>query len=257
MVKPILRDIRTVVGVTGVALLRKRDGLTEDIFPAAFTQQHAGELYHILANVYRHLRGFSRLVLTFDRVTVFLYNQPEYLLLATTLPDLDRRTFEIVINSKFGALTRVLDAVPLRGKPAEPAHRGSTKEASSVEAILMTLNRLADKLTTECGRTKVSHCWREARRAAGVTFPVLSLFTVDANGHWEVRKGQQTQSVSEAGQALADVVERFLDQLGPLQPRGIEILGALVANDADRLEQTGFVHFLKSIRPLHAPARRT
>ena len=255
MIKPILRDIRAVTGVTGVALLRKRDGYSDDIFPAAFTAQHVGELYRILADVYRHLRGFARLVLTYDRVTVYLYNQPEYLLLATTLPDLDRRTFEVVINSKLSALVRVLDAIPPKGRPVEAAAREPVAGGSAIDPVLETFNRLSDRLTSECGRTQVSRCWREARRSAGVTYPVLSLFTVDANGHWNVRKGQQTFSGSEASRALADVAERFLEQLGPFQPRGMEILGALVAHDTNRLEQAGFVHFLKSIRPIRIPAR--
>ncbi len=257
MVKPILRDIRAVAGVTGVALLRKRDGYTEHIFPVAFTGEHSARLYETLAGVYRHLRGFSRLMLSFERVTIYLFNRPEFLLLMTTLPDLDQRMFNMVVNSKFAALDRALDTIPAAGKPGKGRPHEASTTGSPTEAILLAMNRLSDKLIQECGRAKVSRCWREARKPALTSYPLLWLLSVDANGHWAVRKGQQSASGAEASRALAELTDLFLEKLGPLQPLGREIFASIVDHDTERLEKSGFLHFLKASRPKRTPASRS
>jgi hypothetical protein len=254
MVKTILRDIRAVGGVTGVALLRKRDGYTERIFPAAFTKEHSAALYDVLAGVYRQLRGFSRLMLSFERVTVHLYNRPELLLLVTTLPDHDQRVFELVVNSKFAALERALDNIPITNHVATQETHSSSESSDSVGLILDVVNRFSDKLIAECGRARVSQHWRDARKTVGANFPVLSLFTVDGNGHWAIRKGQQPGQEIRIGQSWAELLLAFLDKLGPLQPLGREFFASIADRYRQKLDQTGFLHFLKFPQSKGTPA---
>jgi len=255
MVKTILRDIRAVGGVTGVALVRKRDGYSERIFPAAFTEKHSAAVHDILAKVYRQLRGFSRLMLTFERVTVHLFNRPELLLLVTTLPEHDQRVFELVVNSKFAALDRALDNIPaiskINGRPAV----SSKEDVNPIEIILDTVNRFSDKLVGECGRARVSQHWRDARKTVGIKFPVLALFTVDGNAHWAIRKGQQLGEEMHIGQAWAELLLAFLDKLGPLQPLGREIFATLAERYRRQLDETGLLHFLKYPQLKGTPAR--
>jgi len=254
MVKAILRDIRAVGGVTGVALLRKRDGYTERIFPAAFTEEHSVALHDILAKVYRQLRGFSRLMLTFERVTVHLFNRPELLLLVTTLPDHDQRVFELVVNSKFAALERALDNIPAVSKTGGWPAASAKEDMNPVEIILHTVNQFSDKLVGECGRARVSQHWRDARKTVETKFPVLALFTVDGNAHWAIRKGQQPAEEMRIGQAWAELLLAFLEKLGPLQSLGREVFAALAERYRKQLDETGLLHFLKYPQSEGTPA---
>ena len=106
--RQILSDIRAQSGVTGVAVIAKRTGKIDHLFPAAFTERHTQFLRELITSTYQRLRGFTRLALRFERVVVHLYNQPEFLLFVTTLPDTDTRQFEMVVNSKFGSISREL-----------------------------------------------------------------------------------------------------------------------------------------------------
>ena len=253
MIKSILRDVRAVRGVTGVALLRKRDGYTENIFPAAFTEEHAAALYKILVSVYRQLRGFSRLMLSFERVTLFLYNRPEFLLLVTTQIDLDQQMFELVVNSKFTALHRALDSIPVTGKPLAHTATRAASSLSSTELILDAMNRLSDKLIAECGRAQVTRDWREARKTVGITHPLLSLFSVDGNGHWAIRRGQQPEAGIRTTEALAGLILVFIDKLGPLQRQAKEIFATVIERDRELLEKFGFFNFLKIAKHKETP----
>ncbi len=246
MIRTFLRDIRAVGGVTGVAILRKRDGFTEHIFPAAFSEEHFHRLYEMLVEAYRQLRGFSCLIMSFERVTVHLFNQNEFLLLATTLPDLDQRVFEMVVKSKLLVLDRVLDKIPIVGKPAAGRAPERPDSSTPLRAVLWTMNQLSDKLIADAGRTRVVRYWWEARKAVTDPQAVLSLFTVDPNGHWTVRKGKSLLESPQTSRALAETTELFLEKLGNLQPLGQEIFNSLITSNRINLEVSGFLHYLKA-----------
>ena len=133
----ILRDIRAVSGVTGVAILVKHDGRMERLFPAAFTERHSEELQALVTNAYQRLRGFTRLSLRFERVVVHLFNQPEFLLLATVLPDVEEMLYaaledfrvDLMIGTGPGARTH---SIPLPGFTAI----GATTRAGLLSAPL-------------------------------------------------------------------------------------------------------------------------
>lgn len=249
MIKPILRDIRAIGGVTGVAVLRKRDGFTEHIFPAAFSEDHFKQLYGMLVEAYRGLRGFSRLNLTFERVTIHLFSQSEFLLLVTTQPEVDQRVFEMVVKSKLSALERMLDMTPIVGENADDADDQPATSGAPLHAVLGTINELSDGLIAEIGRARVTHCWWEARKTASQAADILTQFSVDPNGHWAVRKGHSHLPEADAGRALAEVTELLLEKLGNLQPVGREALYAIVFRNRDYLEGSSFLHHLKSYRP--------
>jgi hypothetical protein len=249
MIKPILRDIRAVGGVTGVVVLRKRDGFTEHIFPAAFSEDHFKQLYEMLVGAYRGLRGFSRLNLTFERVTIHVFSQNEFLLLVTTQPEVDQRVFEMVVKSKLSALERMLDMTPIIGENTPETSPQPAADGAPLQAILAVLNELSDRLIAETGRARVTHCWWEARKATPHAPDVLTQFSVDPNGHWAIRKGGLRPRESEAGRALAKVTELLLEKLGNLQPVGREALQAIISRHHDHLEGSCFLQHLKSYRP--------
>jgi len=255
MVKAVLQDIRAVAGVTGVAVLRKRDGFTEHIFPAAFSEEHFRQLYEMLVNAYRKLRGFSRLDLTFERVTIHLFSQNEFLLLVTAQPDADQLVFEKIVKSKLPALDRMLDLIPIIGETAPgPTAEKPAKDAPLL-AVLDTLNQFSDALITKIGRARVTHCWWEARKAAVRSPAVLALFSVGPNGHWAIRKGKALPRETEAGGTLAEVTELLLDKLGNVQPAGRETLQTIVSRNREHLEGSTFLHGLKSLRSEKTKAR--
>lgn len=256
MIKPILRDIRAVGGVTGVVVLRKRDGFTEHIFPAAFSEDHFKQLYEMLVGAYRGLRGFSRLNLTFERVTIHVFSQNEFLLLVTTQPEVDQRVFEMVVKSKLSALERMLDMTPIIGENMPETSPQPAADGMPLRAVLAALNELSDGLIAEIGRTRVTHCWWEARKTASHAADILTQFSVDPNGHWAVRKGNSQPRESEAGRALAEVTELLLEKLGNLQPVGREALYAIIFRHRDNLEGSSFLHHLKSHRPGKTKAAR-
>ncbi len=249
MIKPVLRDIRAVAGVTGVAILRKRDGYTEHIFPAAFSSEHYRQLYEMLVTAYRQLRGFSRLNLTFERVNVQLFSQNEFLLLVTTQPNVDQHVFEMVVKSKLPALDRMLDMTPIVDKPTGPDAVKKQPTGTQLQGVLDTVNGLSDELIAEIGRARVTHCWWEARKAATDAPAVLSQFSVGPNGHWAIRKGKTIPRESDAGQTLAEVTELFLEKLGSMQQVGRETLYSKIFRNRDNLEGSNFLHHLQSKHP--------
>ncbi|MFC1475967.1 hypothetical protein ACFLQW_03095 [Candidatus Zixiibacteriota bacterium] len=256
MIRTVLRDIRAVSGVTGVAILRKRDGFTEHIFPVAFSEEHFHRLYEMLVEAYRHLRGFSYLIMSFDRVTVHLFNRNEFLLLATTLPDLDQRVFEMVVKSKISVFDRILDRIPIAGKSADGRARERTASNTPLRAVLWTMNQLSNKLIADAGRSRVARYWWEARKAATDPEATLSLFTIDPNGHWTIRKGKSLPESPQTSRALAEITELFIAKLDDLQPLGQEIFNSLITSNQINLEASGFLHYLKTARPGRVRAGR-
>ncbi len=256
MLKKILRDIRAVGGVTGVTLLRKRDSYTESIFPAAFTEEHAELLHGVLIGVYRHLRGFSRIQLTFERTTVFLFARPEFLLLVTTLPGLDKHMFEMVVNSKFATLERALDTIPVSDKDGQSRKPVADVGEPSLQAILGAMNRFSADLLTECGRAKVSQYWREARSKTAQQYAFLSSLAIDPNCRWSVRKGQKLTASATTSRGLAEMTDHFVNRFGSFKPVAREMLFSVVQRDEKRLEESGYLHFLKTINPNRTPANK-
>ncbi len=251
MLRSALHDIRSVRGVSGVALVRKRDGLTEDIFPAAFGDDHARQLYGMLAGLYRHVRGFSYLLLKFERVLVHIFNQPDYLLFVTSTPEIDVRMFKMVVNSKLSAIARTL-----KFATAAPAAESGPDHATceGVGTILKTLNAFSTEITQGASRSQLTELWRQAKKAKTPQCSVLDQYQIDPNGHWVLRKGQQHPSLRTICRPLADVTGQVIESLLPTTPEAYETLKAVIAEDREALKQAGFLHFLRAAL-VPAPSR--
>lgn len=237
----ILRDIRAVAGVTGVAVLVKRDGRAEHLFPAAFTERHTAELLKLVTAAYQRLRGFSRLYLRFDRVTVHLLNQPEYLLLITVLPDIDQEIFETVVNSKISAIARSV-AGSEGARAGGPAERGA--DHAVIDILLAACNGTTRRTSSSLGLSRMASAWRGARDAAAAGQSALSAVDVDPAGQLSLRKGRLLTPSPATIEGLASMIEQFLDNLGTRRTDAEATFYGLLEPHRDLLERHGFFQFL-------------
>jgi hypothetical protein len=254
-VLPILRDIRAVSGVTGVAVLVKQDGRMERLFPAAFTERHSEELQKMVTNAYQRLRGFSRLSLRFERVVVHLFNQPEFLLFATVLPDVEEAIFETVVKSKLPAITRSLArSAP---KPAKRAPGASSASDSApnrppigdvVRVVLDAFSRVTQEFGPSIGLSRVASVWREVRDRVTMENVAIAAIEVDPVGQFSMRKGRYVQSSAANVESLAQIWLGFLNALGTNAPDAETVFFRSIEPYHDLLEYHGFFHFLKSHR---------
>lgn len=255
--RQILSDIRALSGVTGVAVIAKRTGKIDHFFPAAFTERHTQFLRELITSTYQRLRGFTRLALRFERVVVHLYNQPEYLLFITTLPDTDTRHFEMVVNSKFGSISRELvqsgnAMVPgtttvTPSRPTTHAPSPSPARASSDDAILRLIiacNSLTDQLADSRGRLRLSNDWRKARDLANGTSGVLDPIMVDAAGRLQMRKSQSLPTTAIVMSAFAIMIDSFFETLDTQRTMAEEEFYMLLRPHRAMLEPAGFFMYL-------------
>ena len=246
--RTVLRDIRAVSGVTGVAVMVKRDGRAEHFFPAAFTERHTSELLKMVTAAYQRLRGFSRLQLRFDRVTVHLINQPEFLLFVTTLPDIDETLFQTVVSSKLPTVARMIAT-------QDTAERGSGRGAAGAhgfnpavfDVLLDGCNSVTRRLASKTGLSRLSTGWRAARDAAITRNPALASIEVDAAGHLSVRKGRSLPPTAATIQAIAHMIESFMDGVATLRPDGEDAMYNVFERHHDLLESHGYFHYAKTL----------
>ena len=244
--RPILRDIRAVAGVTGVAVIIKHDGRVESMFPAAFTPQHTEELLKLITAGYQRLRGFDRLSLRFERVVVHLLNQPEYLLFATVRPDIDESLFETIVKSKLPSITRTL-ARQSEGKRSDrPASGMSHAQPERVLALLIqACNALPHVIGDQVSLAAAVAAWRRARESAPAGNDVLAALEVDAGGRLNVLKGRDLSPTADSFQALAELVQRFFELLGTAGAAAESAFYTLLEPHRELLEKYGFYYFMR------------
>ena len=247
--RTILREIRAVAGVTGVAVLVKRDGRTEHLFPAAFTERHTGELLKMVTAAYQRLRGFSKLNLRFDRVTVHLLNQPEFLLFATALPDVDESLFETVVSSKLPAIARVVSALDPAKHPGGVAPGKSASSGASlmvIDVLIDGCNSITRRLAGTTGLNRLATGWRAARDGIQARNPDLASVEVDAAGHLSLRKGRTLPPTAATVESFAFMIERFMDGIGTLRPEAEDAFYSVAERHHDLLEKQGVFHYAKT-----------
>jgi hypothetical protein len=248
-VRQILRDIRGVAGVTGVAIIVKSDGRVERLFPAAFTERHTEELTRLITAAYQRLRGFRRLSLRFERVVIYVFNQPDYLLFASVLPDCEEQMFETIVKSKLPVIGRrlareasaardkegTLTAVPSADQPADQV----------IEVLISIYNALTHVVGARLGRAKVAAAWRQARDLAATANDALTALEVDAGGKLNVRKGRVLASSVENMRSLAGLVQHFFNALETAGAEAEEAFYSLIEPQRELLEEHGFYLFLR------------
>lgn len=257
---PILRDIRAVSGVTGVAILVKHDGRMERLFPAAFTDRHCEELQKLVTNAYQRLRGFTRLSLRYERVVVHLFNQPEFLLFATVLPDVEEAVFEAVVRSKLPAITRSIARPTTAGQrrtavgqgakpmPNPPASAPRTPTGDAVRVILSAFSRVTQTAGKGLGLARVAGIWREVRDRVTMDNVAIAAVEVDPAGQFSIRKGRYVQPSAANIESLAQLWTGFANAVGTFGPDAETEFFRCIEPYHDLLEYHGFFHFLKAHR---------
>lgn len=244
--RPILRDIRAVAGVTGVAVIIKQNGQVESMFPAAFTQRHTEELLKLITNGYQRLRGFNRLSLRFQRVVVHLINQPEFLLFATVLPDIDEHLFETIVQSKIPSIGRALMRQTEATRNERPGgSRGPSQPERVVGILIQSCNALAHIISEKVSLTGVASAWRQSRETAVTVNEALAALEVDAGGKLNIRKGRVFTPSADNMKSFAGMVQQFFTLLGTAGTTAEGAFYALLEPHRDVLEEYGFFHFMR------------
>jgi len=244
--RQILRDIRAVAGVTGVAVIIKQNGQVESLFPAAFTERHTEELLKLITTGYQRLRGFNRLSLRFQRVVVHLINQPEFLLFATVLPDIDEHLFETIVKSKLPSIGRILVRRNEASRNERQAGARSQAQPDRVVGVLIqSCNALAHIIGEKVSLTGVASAWRQSREAAVSMNDALAALEVDAGGKLSVRKGRVLTPSADNMKSLAGMVQQFFTLLGTAGTTAEGAFYALLEPHRDVLEEYGFFHFMR------------
>lgn len=253
--RPILRDIRAVAGVTGVAVITKRNGQVESVFPAAFTERHTEELLKLITAGYQQLRGFNRLSLRFQRMVVHLINQPEFLLFATVLPDVDEHLFETILKSKLPSIGRALVRQNDRAQGERRGVRSQAQPEHVVSLLLQACNALAHIISEKVSLTGVASAWRQSRETAVMLNDALAALEVDAGGKLNVRKGRVLTPSADNMKSFAGMVLQFFSLLGTAGTAAEGAFYALLEPHREVLQEYGFFHFMReSASP--ASARR-
>jgi len=257
-VRPILRDIRAVSGVTGVAVIIKQNGRVESLFPAAFTERHTEELLKLVTAGYQRLRGFNRLSLRFQRMVVHLINQPEFLLFATVLPDIDEHLFETIVRSKLPSIGREL----VRQNESSRSDRHGALKAQAqpervVNALLLACNALPYIICDKVSFTGAASAWRQSRETAVALNDALAALEVDAGGKLNVRKGRVFTPSADNLKSFAGMVQQFFTLLGTAGPTAEGAFYALLEPHREMLEECGFFHFMReAVSPANTRRRR-
>ncbi|HSG99587.1 MAG TPA: hypothetical protein VLB27_06030 [candidate division Zixibacteria bacterium] len=245
----ILSDIRALASVTGVAILGKRDGRVEHLFPAAFTERHTERLLELVTQTYQRLRGFERLTLRFERVIVHLFNQPNYLLFVTVLPDTNCEHFETVVRSKFARIDQSLaQSAPapggLRVRNGDAAVLGGDPIATFIDIF----NAISRELAGSFGMTRLAADWRLARDTAAESFESLTALTVDHSGNLALRRGRYLEPTAETIQALIALSEQFFQIIGTARTAAEEPFYKHLERNRELLEPYGTFLFLQQNR---------
>lgn len=244
--RPILREIRAVAGVTGVAVIIKQDGQVERVFPAAFTERHTEELLKLVTTAYQRLRGFNRLSLRFERVVVHLLNEPEFLLFATVLPDSDERLFESVVQSKLSPITRELTRRNESVRISRAASRkAETQSDHAINILVQACNALAHVIGDKVSLNSAAKAWRDAREVVSAEYEALCALEVDAGGRLSVRKGRFLAPSADNMRALAEMVHEFFKILGTSGANAENVFYTLLDPHREALEESGFFHFMR------------
>jgi len=256
--RPILRDIRAIAGVTGVAVIIKQNGKVESMFPAAFTERHTEELLKLITAGYQRLRGFNRLSLRFQRVVVHLVNQPEFLLFATVLPDIDEHLFETIVRSKLPSIGRTL--VRQNEAAHVERHGGVRSQAQPdrvVSVLIQSCNALAHIISEKVSLTGVASAWRQSRESAVTLNDALAALEVDAGGKLNIRKGRVFTPSPDNMKSFAGMVQQFFSLLGTAGTTAEGAFYALLEPHRDLLEEFGFFHFMReATSPANSRRRR-
>jgi len=243
----ILRDIRALAGVTGVAVVVKSDGRIERMFPAAFTERHTAELVKLLTQAYQRLRGFARLSLRFERVVVHLFNQADFLLFVTVLPDQDEAMVETVVKSKLAAISREIarDSRPARAtmNTGDPA---LSKQADPVMLILDICNAVNHLVGPELGLVRAANAWRQARDIVAEKNLGMAALEIEPGGRLMVRKGRILAPTADNIESLAWMTRHFFGFLGTEGPAAEEAFFTAARLHKTTLEHHGFYHFLEA-----------
>jgi hypothetical protein len=242
--RAILSDIRALAGVTGIAVLGKKDGRIEHLFPAAFTERHTDRLLALATQTYQRLRGFNRLTLQFERVVVHLFNQAEYLLFVTALPDTNVKHFEQIIASKLERIGRELAKAPAAGVHQHLATGGKRKDP--VNTLIQVLNDMSAKIAPSHGITRIAADWRKARDQAATEHEVLAALSVDPTGGLALRKGRSLEMTAEATRAFLHLAEIFFGLIGTSRAVAEETFFALLERERTTLEPCGVFLFLNA-----------
>ncbi len=256
--RPILRDIRAVAGVTGVAVIIKQNGHVESMFPAAFTERHTEELLKLITSGYKRLRGFNRLSLRFQRVVVHLINQPEFLLFATVLPDIDEHLFETIVRSKLSSIGRALMRQNEATRNERPGgSRGPAQPERVVGILIQSCNALAHIISDKVSLTGVASAWRQSRETAVTMNEALAALEVDAGGRLNIRKGRVLTPSADNMKSFAGMVQQFFTLLGTAGTTAEGAFYALIEPHRDVLEEYGFFHFMREASsPANSRRRR-
>jgi hypothetical protein len=251
--RAILSDIRALPGVTGIAVLGKRDGRIEHLFPAAFTDRHTERLLQLVTDTYKRLRGFSRLTLRFERVIVHLFNQPDYLMFVTVLPETDTRQLETMIRSKFVKIEHTLaqsQAPAPAGNRRLPGTPSAAPPGDPIAEFVEILNKVSMQLGATRGLARVALDWRQARDRVAERYPVLTAVAINPGGSLSVRKGRRPQSNAETMEAFVRFVEEFFIIIGTARPDAEESFYSLLERSRRLLEPYGVFLFLgQNARP--------
>ncbi|HUU44321.1 MAG TPA: hypothetical protein VM118_01200 [Acidobacteriota bacterium] len=239
-----LSDIRALPGVTGIAVLSKRDGRIEHLFPAAFTDRHTERLLQLVTETYKRLRGFSRLILRFERVIVHLFNQPDYLMFVTVLPETDMRQFETVIRSKFAKIAHTLAQTQAAPEGRRLPTKTTVPPGDPVVVLIDILNTVSARLGTTRGMARVAVDWRRARDTVAEQYQVLTALAVDPSGSLSIRKGRSLEPNAETIEAFVRLAEEFFVLIETARPDAEENFHSLIERSRALLEPYGVLLFL-------------
>jgi hypothetical protein len=180
-------------------------------------------------------------------VVVHIFNQPDYLLFVTVLPDQDEAMVETVVKSKLAAISREIARESKTNRaPSRSGEPALSKQADPVMLILDICNAVNHLVGPDLGLTRAATAWRQARDIVAEKNLGMAALEIEPGGRLTVRKGRVLAPNAENIESLAWMVRHFLGFLGTEGPAAEEAFFTAARLHKTTLEHHGFYHFLEA-----------
>jgi hypothetical protein len=184
-------------------------------------------------------------------VVVYLFNQPDYLLFASVLPDCEEHVFETIVKSKFSAIGRTLAREASVGRdsagPATTSQRTGQPSTRAIEVLIQACNAISQVMGGKISRAKVASAWRHARDDAAMANEEMTALEVNADGKLNLRKGRVIAASVANVRSFAGIAHSFFAVLETAGAEAEEAFYSLIEPHRGMLEEHGFYMFLREI----------
>jgi hypothetical protein len=232
----ILRDIRSVPGVTGTFVLAKRSLNCYHLLPASFNATSIEQVVEKLHKLSERMPPQSRLNLKFESGIGLVYNLEKSVVLIFGRSDLDFSFLRLVLKSALQSIEKKLE----QEKEVE-SRSALVIDGANLDLLIEAINLVAQGFARDQGIFWVTKNLRKAKEDVIKEFPQISSFYVDNDGKVSILKAPKEAFDQKIPLALAKWIDLFVKEApNPTRRDRIADVKELTARISQPLEGMGF-----------------